>query len=162
MVPGIVILTNPVAADLTYIEPSTKSGVFYAPATFTPGPSGLVYGEHCRAPRCQIIESRGGLAVTRSNAASWKAVLPMGMTWQPSDEQEYVDRTTGRFFCYNFGGNPFPQTSALPGAPDAALPPGAEAHLMWTGDDGRTWHHATACCPLFSENPRFVAARAPS
>ena len=33
---------------------------------------------------------------------------------------------------------------------------------MWTGDDGRTWHPATACCPLFSENPRFVTARAPT
>ena len=141
---------------------ATNHAVIYAPAIFTPGPFGLGYGEQLPGPRFQIIASPSGLAVTQNNGASWRAVLPMGMTWQPSDEQEYVDRTTGRFFFYNFGGNPFPQTAALPGAPDAALPPGAEAQLMWTGDDGRTWHHSTACCPAFSENPRFVAARAPT
>jgi hypothetical protein len=36
-----------------------------------------------------------------------------------------------------------------------------EAHLMWSADDGHTWHHSSACCPALSENPRFVAARAP-
>ena len=140
---------------------ATKDAVIYAPAVFTPGPLGLGYGEQLPGPRFQLLTSPGGLAVTRDGGATWKAVRPMGMTWQPSDEQEYADRTTGRFFFYNFGGNPFPQTPSATTAPDTLLPPGAEAHLMWTGDDGMTWHHATACCPLFSENPRFVAARAP-
>jgi len=140
---------------------ATKDAVIYAPAIFTPGPAGLGYGAQLPGPRFQFIASPGGVAVTRNNGASWKAVLPMGMTWQPSDEQEYVDRATGRFFFYNFGGNPFPQTAAATTAPDTVLFPGMEAHLMWTGDDGATWHHATACCPLLSENPRFVAARAP-
>ena len=140
---------------------ATKDAVIYAPAVFTPGPAGLGYGAQLPGQRFQLLTSPGGLAVTRNNGASWKAVLPMGMTWQPSDEQEYVDRTTGRFFFYNFGGNPFPQTAAATMAPDTVLFPGMEAHLMWTADDGTTWHHATACCPLLSENPRFVAARAP-
>ena len=140
---------------------ATKDAVIYAPAIFTPGPFGLGYGAQLPGPRFQFIASPGGVAVTRNNGATWKASLPMGMTWQPSDEQEYVDRTTGRFFFYNFGGNPFPQTAAAATAPDTVLFPGMEAHLMWTGDDGVTWHHSTACCPAFSENPRFVAARAP-
>jgi len=140
---------------------ATNDAIVYAPAVFTPGPFGLGYGEQLPGPRFQLLTSPGGLAVTKDNGASWKAVLPMGMTWQPSDEQEYVDRATGRFFFYNFGGNPFPQTGGVMQAPDAIVPPGVEAHLMWSGDDGHTWHHATACCPAFSENPRFVAARAP-
>jgi len=141
---------------------ATNHAVIYAPAIFTPGPAGLGYGAQLPGPRFQLLTSPGGLAVTRNNGASWRAVLPMGMTWVSGDEQEYVDRTTGRFFFYNFGGNPFPQTAALSTNPDAALPPGVDAHLMWTADDGHTWHHSTACCPLFSENPRFAAARAPS
>jgi hypothetical protein len=140
---------------------ATRDALIYAPAVFTPGPLGLGYGEQLPGPRFQLMTSPGGLAVTRNGGETWRAVLPMGMTWQPSDEQEYVDRTTGRFFFYNFGGNPFPQPASAATAPDTLLPPGAEAHLMWTGDDGATWHHATACCPAFSENPRFVAARAP-
>ena len=82
---------------------ATKDAVIYAPAVFTPGPAGLGYGAQLPGQRFQLLTSPGGLAVTRNNGASWKAVLPMGMTWQPSDEQEYVDRTTGRFFFYNFG-----------------------------------------------------------
>ena len=140
---------------------ATKDAVIYAPAVFTPGPFGLGYGEQLPGPRFQLPASPGGLAVTHNGGATWKAVLPMGMTWQPSDEQEYVDRSTGRFFFYNFGGNPFPQTAAATVAPDTVLFPGMEAHLMWTADDGATWHHSTACCPALSENPRFVAARAP-
>jgi len=141
----------------------TKSGaVIYAPAIFTPGPLGLGYAEQAPGPRFQFLASPSGLAVSRNKGATWKSVLPLGMTWQPSDEQEYVDRDTGRFFFYNFGGNPFPQTAALPGSPDAALFPGMEAHLLWTNDDGTTWHHGTGCCPALSENPRFLAAKAPS
>jgi hypothetical protein len=141
---------------------ATNHAVIYAPAIFTPGPAGLGYGAKLPGPRFQVLASPGGLAVTRNNGASWRAVLPLGMMWEPNDAQEFVDRTTGRFFYYDFGGNPFPQTAALPASPDAVFPPGVEAHLMWTADDGRTWHHSTACCPLLSENPRFVAARAPS
>ena len=140
---------------------ATNDAIVYAPAVFTPGPFGLGYGEQLPGPRFQLLASPGGLAVSKNNGATWKAVRPMGMTWQPSDEQEYVDRATGRFFFYNFGGNPSPQTASVQQAPDTVLFPGLEAHLMWTSDDGATWHHATACCPVFSENPRFVAAHAP-
>ncbi|MGZ4145109.1 MAG: sialidase family protein [Actinomycetota bacterium] len=140
---------------------ATSHAVIYAPAVFTPGPAGTGYAPQAPGPRFQFLSSPSALAMTKDNGGTWKAVLPLGMTWQPSDEQEYVDRATGRFFFYNFGGNPFPQTAQIPSNPDAALFPGMEAQLAWSADDGATWHHATTCCPALSENPRFVAARAP-
>ncbi|MGZ4129143.1 MAG: hypothetical protein ACXVQ2_13420, partial [Actinomycetota bacterium] len=126
---------------------ATSHAVIYAPAVFTPGPAGTGYAPQAPGPRFQFLSSPSALAMTKDNGGTWKAVLPLGMTWQPSDEQEYVDRATGRFFFYNFGGNPFPQTAQIPSNPDAALFPGMEAQLAWSADDGATWHHATTCCP---------------
>ncbi|MDQ1395170.1 MAG: hypothetical protein QOG64_429 [Acidimicrobiaceae bacterium] len=142
----------------TRISVTNTGAVIYEPAVTTPGPAGLGFLPEVPGLRFQTSASPAGLAVTHDDGATWSFVRPAGLTWESQDHQGYVDRATGRFFFYALNANPIPQ----PGISPAEQPPGAEAHLLWTGDDGRTWVHTTACCPGLSENPRFAAAVAPA
>lgn len=137
----------------------TASGaLIYEPAVLTPGPGGLAYLPDAPGPRTQTSASPAGLAIAHDLGASWSFVRPSGMTWESQDHQGFVDRATGRFFWYALNANPVPQDGISP----LEQPPGEEAHLLWTADDGATWTHTSACCPAFSENPRFTAAPAPA
>ncbi|MHB8669221.1 MAG: sialidase family protein [Acidimicrobiales bacterium] len=136
----------------------TASGaVVYEPAVISPGPAGLGYLPDIPGPRFQTSASPAGLAISHDQGGSWSFVKPAGMTWESQDHQGFVDRATGRFFWYALNANPVPQRGIGP----LEQPPGEEAHLLWTPDDGLTWTHASACCPAFSENPRFAAAPPP-
>jgi hypothetical protein len=139
----------------------TRSGaVVYAAAVITPGAAGLGYLPGAPGPHPQTPPSPAGLAISYDDGGTWKFVKPMGETWQPSDHQLFVDHDTGRLFWSEFGPNPFPQGG------DVALvdqTQGTMAHLLMSPDDGRTWTDVKApCCPLFSENPRFAAAKPPA
>jgi hypothetical protein len=54
--------------------------------------------------------------------------------------------------------SPFPASGSPIALADQL--PGFRGHLVVTPDEGRSWlHTAIDCCRLFSENPRFAAAR---
>ena len=42
--------------------------------------------------------SRGGLAFSEDDGASWELKLPFGVTWHDNDLETYVDRETGKLF----------------------------------------------------------------
>lgn len=141
----------------------TKSGaLIYEPAGIPAGPGGIGFGDGVPGEVPQTSASPAGLTVSTDNGATWKLVKPLGVTWGSSDHQGHVDRDTGRFFWYALHvSGPLPHTN-----PDAPPPqdqvPGTKAHLLWSADEGKTFTYATACCPLFSENPRFATAPAPA
>src|SRR5947209_9796014 len=142
----------------TRIAVTADGTVVYEPATTTPGLAGTGFVPGAPGPRLSTSLEPGGLAVTSDQGAHWGFVKPGGATWVPQDDQLYVDRTTGRIFYYALSPNPVPQSGDVP--TEDQLPAG-HAHLMVSGDDGRTWSYSALTPFVESENPRFAAAPAP-
>src|SRR5581483_8251697 len=137
----------------------TKDGtVVYEPATQTPGLLGTGFVPGAPGPKLSTSLQTGGLATTSDQGAHWQFVKPGGATWVPQDDQIYVDRTTGRIFYYALSPNPVPQTSDVP--IEDQIPAG-HAHLMVSGNDGKTWSYSALTPFVESENPRFATAPAP-
>ncbi|HZT65889.1 MAG TPA: sialidase family protein [Acidimicrobiales bacterium] len=138
----------------TRIAVSSDGTVVYEPATVTPGLAGTGFVPGAPGPRPSTSLQPGGLALSRDHGATWRFVKPAGLTWVAQDDQLYVDRRTGRIFYYALSPNPAPQSGA---APVADQEPAGHAHLMASGDDGRTWSYAALSPYVESENPRFAA-----
>ena len=132
----------------------TRSGtVVLTPAVL---PSGLVGTGTAPVPLASDTQSNaspGAQAVSRDGGRTWGLVRPLGLTWNPTDHGDYADPTTGRLFFADYG--PIPQ------APSLGAEQEGPAHLMWSPDDGRTWHHSAIDTVLLPENPRFTSAPAP-
>jgi hypothetical protein len=102
----------------------------------------------------QTNASPAGLALTRDGGAHWSFVRPSGVTWNPTDHGDFVDRTTGRLFFEDYGPIPVaPQFGELQEGP---------AHINWSSDGGVRWHHTAIPTVFLPENPRFVAGVAPA
>jgi hypothetical protein len=143
----------------TRIAVTADGTVVYEPATITPGVAGSGYLPGAPGPRPSTSLQPAGLAATSDLGANWRFVKPAGLTWVAQDDQLFVDRHTGRIFYYALSPNPIPQSSAAPGLDQI---PAGHAHLMASGDDGKTWTYQAQTPFIESENPRFAAAPPPA
>lgn len=143
----------------TRVVVTADGTVVYEPATVTPGLAGTGFAPGAPGPRPSTSLQPGGLALTSDRGAHWRFVKPGGATWVPQDDQVYVDRRTGRIFYYALSPTPVPQSS---GVPDEDQVPAGHAHLMVSGDDGRTWSYSALTPYIESENPRFATAPPPA
>ena len=143
----------------TRVVVTADGTVVYEPATQTPGLAGTGFAPGAPGPRPSTSLQPGGLALTSDQGAHWRFVKPAGATWVPQDDQVYVDRRTGRIFYYALSPTPVPQSG---GVPTEDQVPAGHAHLMVSGDDGRTWSYSALTPYVESENPRFATAPAPA
>jgi hypothetical protein len=106
------------------------------------------------SPNTQSNASPAGIAITRDGGAHWSFVRPSGATWNPTDHGDYVDRSTGRLFFEDYGPIPLaPQFGELQEGP---------AHINWSPDNGKSWHHSAIPTLFLPENPRFTSGVAPA
>jgi hypothetical protein len=134
---------------------ATKSGaVVFTPAVL---PQGLLGTGTAPVPvggDTQSNASPAGQAVTTDGGRTWKLVKPFGLTWNPTDHGDYADPVTGRLFFADYG--------PIPEAPSLGAEQEGPAHLMWSPDDGKTWHHSAIDTVFLPENPRFTSAPPPA
>lgn len=142
----------------TQIAVTPDHTLVYEPAILTPGTAGTGYAAGLPGPQPSTQLSPGGLALRSYKGTSWSFARPGGATWVPQDDAIYVDRTTGRIFFYALAADPVPDTGTVP--PQDQLPAG-EAHLLASGDDGRSWSETALAGFVESENPRFTTAPPP-
>ncbi|HET6965222.1 MAG TPA: sialidase family protein, partial [Acidimicrobiales bacterium] len=131
----------------------------YEPAILTPGLAGTGYGAGLPGPQPSTQLSPGGLSLSSDGGATWSFDRPGGATWVPQDDAVYVDRTTGRLFFYALSPDPVPDTGSVPLQDQS---PAGQAHLLASGDDGRTWTETALQGFVESENPRFTSAPPPA
>jgi hypothetical protein len=142
----------------TQMAVTQDNTLVYEPAILTPGLAGTGYGAGLPGPQPTTQLSPGGLALSSDEGGSWSFDLPGGATWVPQDDAIYVDRTTGRIFFYALSPNPVPDTGSVPLQDQS---PAGQAHLLASGDDGRTWTETALEGFVESENPRFTTAPPP-
>lgn len=143
----------------TQIAVTADGTLVYEPAILTPGVAGTGYLDGLPGPQPSTQFSPGGLALSGPGGTSWRFDAPAGATWVPQDDAIYVDRRTGRIFFYALSPNPVPDTGTVPIQDQA---PAGQAHLLASGDDGRTWNEAALAGFVESENPRFTSAPPPA
>jgi hypothetical protein len=143
----------------TQVSVTADGTVVYEPAIVTPGLAGTGYGAGLPGPQLDTQVSPGGLATSVNRGSSWSFAAPDGATWVPQDDSIYVDRVTGRLFYYALSPDPAPDTGSVPIQDQLPI---AQAHLMTSADDGRTWTESTLEGYFESENPRFTSAPAPA
>jgi hypothetical protein len=102
----------------------------------------------------QTNASPAGVAITKDGGAHWSLVRPSGVTWNPTDHGDFVDRTTGRLFFEDYG--------PIPLAPKFGNLQEGPAHINWSSDRGASWHHTAIPTVFLPENPRFTAGVAPA
>jgi hypothetical protein len=134
---------------------ATKSGaVVFTPAVLPQGFLGTGTAPVPVGEDTQSNASPAGQAITKDGGRSWQLVKPLGITWNPTDHGDYVDPVTGRLFFADYG--------PIPLAPELGPEQEGPAHLMWSPDDGRTWHHSSIDTVFLPENPRFTSAPPPA
>lgn len=132
---------------------ATRDAVVFTPAVVPQGLLGTNSAPVSVGGDTQSNASPAALAITRDRGADWKLVKPVGVTWNPTDHSEYVDPVTGRLFFEDYG--PIPLAPAF--GPEQEGP----AHINWSADGGRHWHHTAIPSVFLPENPRFASASAP-
>lgn len=150
----------PVACGVTTGYPGAEShivvrndgSVIYTPAVLPHGTLGIGEIPGNYNPDTQSNASPAGLAVSSDAGGHWRIVKPSGVTWNPTDHSDYVDRSTGRTFFEDYG--PIPTASQFGAQQEGP------AHINWS-DDLRHWHHTTIPDLFLPENPRFVTGVAP-
>jgi hypothetical protein len=133
---------------------ATKSAVVFTPAVLPQGLLGTGTAPIPVGEDTQSNASPAGQAITRDGGRSWQLVKPLGITWNPTDHGDYADPETGRLFFADYG--------PIPLAPELGPEQEGPAHLMWSPDDGKTWHHSAIDTVFLPENPRFTSARPPA
>jgi hypothetical protein len=133
---------------------ATKNAVVFTPAVLPQGLLGTGTAPLPVGDGTQSNASPAGQAITKDGGRSWQLVKPLGITWNPTDHGDYVDPDTGRLFFADYG--------PIPLAPELGAEQEGPAHLMWSPDDGKTWHHSAIDTVFLPENPRFTSARAPA
>jgi hypothetical protein len=143
----------------TQIVVTADGKLVYEPAILTPGVAGTAYLPGLPGPQPSTQLSPGGLAISGDRGGSWSFAAPGGATWVPQDDAVYVDRSTGRLFFYALSPDPVPDSGTVPVQDQA---PAGQAHLLASGDDGRTWSETALAGYVESENPRFTSAPPPA
>lgn len=150
----------PVACGVTTGYPGAEShivvrndgSVVYTPAVLPHGTLGIGELPGNYDPNTQSNATPAGLAVSADAGGHWHVVKPSGVTWNPTDHSDYVDRATGRTFFEDYG--------PIPTATQFGAEQEGPAHINWS-DDMRHWHHTVIPNLFLPENPRFVAGIAP-
>lgn len=142
----------------TQVAVEPDGTLVYEPAIITPGVAGTGFLDGLPGPQPSTQLSPGGLSLSHDDGGSWSFDAPGGATWVPQDDAVYVDRSTGRTFFYALSPDPVPDTGTVP--LQDQLPAG-QAHLLASGDGGRTWTETALAGFVESENPRFTSAPPP-
>ena len=146
--------TTGFAGAESHIVALPSGEVVFAPAVLPAGFLGIDTPPVAFKKDTQSNASPAGLAVTRDGGARWSMVRPSGVTWNPTDHGDFVDRATGRLFFEDYG--------PIPIAPKFGEFQEGPAHINWSPDGGGTWHHTAIPTVFLPENPRFTAGVAPS
>jgi hypothetical protein len=141
----------------SHVRVAPDGTVVQQPAETTPGVAGTNYLGGLQAPRPQTQLSPAGIALSRNGGRNWGMTLPAGMYWEAQDGAIHIDPATGRMYYYALTPASVPQGGTV--AVQDQLPIGY-AHLMTSGDGGRSWFHTQLPGFLESENPRFTSGRA--
>ena len=136
----------------SHIVVRNNGTVIYTPAVLPSGSLGIGQLPGNQNDQTQSNASPGALAVTADNGAHWRVVKPSGVTWNPTDHSDYVDRATGRTFFEDYG--------PIPLAPEFGGEQEGPAHINWS-DDLKRWHHVAIPSLFLPENPRFTSGVAP-
>ncbi|MEY2430544.1 MAG: hypothetical protein QOC92_269 [Acidimicrobiaceae bacterium] len=137
------------AAAESHIVVTNRGTVVYTPAVVPSGLIGTGQGPGV-APDTDANASPAAIAVTNDDGSQWSLVKPLGVTWNPTDHADYVDPVTGRLFYENYG--------PIPLAPSIGPEQDGPSHILWSDDDGQTWHHTVLPALTLTENPRFTSA----
>jgi hypothetical protein len=146
--------TTGFAGAESHLVALSNGGVVFTPAVAPQGFLGTDTPPVGVAPNTQSNASPAGIAITKDGGAHWSFVRPSGVTWNPTDHGDYVDRATGRLFFEDYG--------PIPVAPKFGDGQEGPAHINWSADNGATWHHTAIATVFLPENPRFTAGVAPS
>jgi hypothetical protein len=146
--------TTGFAGAESHIVALPNGEVVFTPAVVPQGFLGIDTPPVAVRPNTQSNASPAGLAVTQDQGAHWSFVRPSGVTWNPTDHGDFVDRSTGRLFFEDYG--------PIPIAPKFGELQEGPAHINWSANGGTTWHHTAIPTVFLPENPRFTAGVAPA
>ncbi|HUR13475.1 MAG TPA: sialidase family protein [Mycobacteriales bacterium] len=142
----------------THVRVAPDGTVVQQPAQTVPGVAGTGFVSGFPGPKPQTQLTPAGFAISRNAGRRFERVLPAGIEWVASDAAIHFDSVTGRLYYYALS------PSTVPQAGDVAVTdqvPAGYAHLVTSGDGGRTWSHTQAPGYVESENPRFTSGPTP-
>ncbi|HUR51426.1 MAG TPA: sialidase family protein [Mycobacteriales bacterium] len=142
----------------THVRVAPDGTVIQQPAQTVPGVAGTGFVAGAPGPKPQTQVTPAGFAITRDGGRRFERVLPAGIEWVASDGAIHVDEVTGRLYYYALSPSTVPQAGGV-GLADQL--PAGYAHLVTSGDGGRTWVHSQAPGYVESENPRFTSGPTP-
>jgi hypothetical protein len=142
----------------THVRVAPDGTVVQQPAQTVPGVAGtgFVPGAPGAKPQTQLTPA--GFAISRDGGRGFQRVLPSGLEWVASDGAIHIDSVTGRLYYYALSPSTVPQAGGVPLNDQV---PAGYAHLVTSGDGGRTWSHTQAPGYVESENPRFTSGPTP-
>jgi hypothetical protein len=126
----------------TRIETGSCGTLMYAPAAWM--------GDEPQT----TFYSRGGLAISEDDGASWHLSLPLNVTWHDNDLETYVDRETGKLFFGAMFADPPGQVptdaqgNPVPLALSSSIDAITRSHILSTPDEGESWTYSEACCEI--------------
>ena len=141
------------AAAESHLVVTNSGAIVFTPAVLPSGAAGTGEGPSV-AGTTDANAVPAAMLISRDQGGHWSVIKPFGVTWNPTDHADYVDPATGRLFYEDYG--PIPLAPALGSGQDGP------AHVMWSEDEGATWHHTVIPSLLLTENPRFTSAPAPA
>jgi hypothetical protein len=142
----------------THLRVAPDGTVVQQPAQTVPGVVGTGFVPGAPGPKPQTQVTPAGFAISRDGGRRFERVLPSGIEWVASDGAIHIDSVTGRLYYYALSPSTVPQAGGV--AVTDQVPAGY-AHLVTSGDDGRTWSHTQAPGYVESENPRFTSGPTP-
>jgi hypothetical protein len=142
----------------THVRVAPDGTVVQQPAQTVPGVAGTGFVAGVPGPKPQTQLTPAGFAISRNGGRGFQRVLPSGIEWVASDGAIYIDSVTGRLYYYALSPSSVPQAGGVPVNDQV---PAGYAHLVTSGDGGRTWSHTQAPGYVESENPRFTSGPTP-
>ncbi|MDP9183299.1 MAG: glycoside hydrolase [Actinomycetota bacterium] len=143
----------------THLRVEPDGTLVQQPAQTVPGLAGTGFVAGVPGPKPQTQFTPAGFAISRNAGRRFERVLPAGLEWVASDGAIHIDSVTGRLYYYALSPSTVPQSGGV-GVTDQL--PAGYAHLVTSGDGGRTWSHTQAPGYVESENPRFTSGPTPA
>ncbi|HTL23281.1 MAG TPA: hypothetical protein VL281_04520, partial [Mycobacteriales bacterium] len=142
----------------THVRVAPDGTVVQQPAQTVPGVAGTGFVPGAPGVKPQTQLTPAGFAISRDGGRGFQRVLPSGLEWVASDGAIHIDSVTGRLYYYALSPSTVPQAGGVPLNDQV---PAGYAHLVTSGDGGRTWSHTQAPGYVESENPRFTSGPTP-